>query len=132
MRVSGRIYNKYVVTLPQIWYTFCVETQTKIFGSVRRTEVLVALALLEETYPSELAHVLDIPLMTVQRILDDLEREDVVVKRTVGRNRMASLNPRLYGVAELRGFLMKYALRTDIVDRLAKLRRRPRRTGKEV
>jgi DNA-binding MarR family transcriptional regulator len=94
--------------------------------------VLFALALLEETYPSELARLLEIPLMTVQRILDDLEREGVVVKRTVGRNRMATLNPRMYGGAELRDFLMKYSRRTNIQKRLAKLRRRPRRTGKEI
>ncbi len=109
-----------------------MEPASKLFGSVQRTEILLGLALLDESYASELARVLDIPLMTVQRVLDDLEREGVVVKRTVGRNRMASLNPRMYGGAELREFLTKYARRTDIEKRLATLRRRPRRTGKEV
>lgn len=109
-----------------------MEAQSKLFGSPTRTRLLVAIASLKETYPSELARVLELSNLTVQRILADLEREGVIVSRMLGRNRIVSLNPRMYGAAEFESFLSKYARRTDIQQKLAGLRRRPRRAGKEI
>ena len=103
----------------------------KLFGSEPRSKLLVALALLGETFPSELARVIGSSLITTQRILRDLERESIVASRQVGRNRMVSLNPRMYGAAELVALLEKYARRTDVVERIEQIRRRPRRPGKE-
>ena len=93
----------------------------------------MVIALLKETYPREIARVCDLPLVSVQRIVRDLEAEDVLASRLIGGNRMVMLNPRSYGVDELRGFLLKYSKRNpDLNDRAAELRRRPRRTGKPI
>jgi DNA-binding transcriptional ArsR family regulator len=107
-----------------------VETPAKLFGSVPRTKIILAVALLKETYPRELARALDIPLLTAQRVLNDYEREGILASRIVGNNRMFSLNARMYGAPELESFLKKYARRTEVETSLSQLRRRPRRAGK--
>jgi len=104
----------------------------KLFGSPSRTRTLVAIALLKDSYVQQLAGLLELSQPAVFRIVNDLEREGVLVSRYVGRTRMVSLNPRLYGVSELDAFLLKYAKGTDIGERVARILRRPRRRGKEL
>jgi DNA-binding transcriptional ArsR family regulator len=104
----------------------------KLFGSATRTQTLLAIALLRETYVRQLAELLGGSSPVLFRIVDDLEREGILVSRYVGRTRTISLNPRLYGVHELEAFLLKYAKGTDIEDRVATVRRRPRRRGKRI
>ena len=101
------------------------------FGGTARTRVLVALHLLEESYPRELARVLGASLSGVQRALLGLERDGLVAARTVGRMRLFRFDPRYFALRELRVYVMKLALaETAIESRIASLRRRPRRTGK--
>jgi len=109
-----------------------METGTKLFGSQAKTEVLLAVALLKETYARELARALQLPLLTVQRVLNALTKEGVVVSRLVGSNRIFTLNRRMYAISELEAFLIKYARRTDLDERLGQLRRRPRRAKKAI
>jgi DNA-binding transcriptional ArsR family regulator len=109
-----------------------MEPAARLFGSAPRTRILIAVALLTETYPRELARLLDLARLTVQRILDSFEREGVILSRIVGRNRVVSLNRRMYGAAELEAFLLKYARHTDLDDIVSRLRRRPRRRGKAL
>jgi hypothetical protein len=105
----------------------------KLFGSTPRSRVLTLVALLDDTYPRELARLAGAPLVSVQRIVKDLEREGVLATRIVGANRQVSLNPRFYGADELRSLLLKYARRDPDLDRrVSSLRRRPRRTGKAL
>lgn len=104
----------------------------KLFGSATRTRTLLVIALLKETYVRQLAELLGLSSPVLFRIVDDLEREGIVVSSNVGRTRAISLNPRLYGVHELEAFLLKYAKGTDIEDRVATIRRRPRRRGKKI
>ena len=106
--------------------------EPKLFGSATRTRTLVAIALLKDSYVRQLADILEISQPTIFRIVDDLEREGVVVSRYVGRTRIVSINPRLYGSGELEAFLLKYAKGTDVEDKIARIRRRPRRRGKAV
>jgi hypothetical protein len=104
---------------------------SQLFGSSTRTAVLVALRLLEETFPSELADLLGVRLFTVQSILVSLEREAVVVSRLLGRTRSLALNPRYFAYAELSALLWKLGERdVDLQAKLAGRRRRPRRAGK--
>ncbi|MDE2480812.1 MAG: winged helix-turn-helix transcriptional regulator [bacterium] len=105
---------------------------SKIFGSVPRTEVLLAISLLGDTYPSELARGLGFPAPSVQRILRDLETEGILVSRERGRTRLYALNPRLYGVSALTEFLRKYVQQTEVDAKLQRLRTRPRRPAKEL
>lgn len=105
----------------------------KLFGSPSRSKILTLVALLNESYPRELARLSDVPLLSVQRIVNDLEREGVFATRVVGRNRVVSLNPRFYGANELSSLLLKYAKRDPMLEeRASALRRRPRRAGKQL
>jgi DNA-binding transcriptional ArsR family regulator len=108
-----------------------IERDPELFGSRNRTSVLVAIRLLEETYPSELAALLGIGLFVVQRVLESLEREAVIVSRLLGRTRRVALNPRYFAQKELAALLWKmgqYDL--ELQRKLGAKRRRPRRPGK--
>jgi hypothetical protein len=106
--------------------------EPKLFGSATRTRALLAITLLKETYVRQLAGLLQLSEPVLFRIVDDLEREGILVSRYVGRTRTVSLNPRLYGVGELEAFLLKYAKGTDIEEKVGRIRRRPRRRGKKI
>jgi DNA-binding transcriptional ArsR family regulator len=104
-----------------------------IFGSTRRTEVLVLLALAGESYPREMARVLNAPLISVQTIVDGLESAGLTTSRLVGNQRRVSLNPRFYGIRELQALLLRIAEAfPEIGLSVDTLRRRPRRRGKRI
>lgn len=107
------------------------ERDIALFGSRNRTAVLVGLRLLGESYPSELARLLDLHLFSVQEILASFEREGVIVSRQAGRTRLVTLNPR-YFAAEALGELLWTLGKHDtaLQAQLAAKRRRPRRPGK--
>lgn len=109
-----------------------MQTQThRLFGSARRTEILLLLALLEESYPSELARVLGARVYSVQSILDGLEREGVVTTQRLGRMRQVTLNPRYRAARELRALLTKLGHDDPaLVDAVARRRPHPIRQGK--
>ncbi len=103
------------------------------FGGQARTRVLVALRLLDSSYPRELSRVLDIPVSAVSRALARLERDALVAGRTVGRSRIYTLNPAYFAARELAAFLSRLALAdSELREGTARLRRRPRRTGKPL
>lgn len=105
----------------------------KLFGSRRRTEVLLGVALLGETYARELARLLNAPLLSVQRVVDALDEEGVVAVRSFGKERRVTLNPRFFAIAELRALLLRLAEgETEIQQAVSSLRRSPRRKGKEL
>lgn len=103
------------------------------FGSASRTRVLLALSEMGESFARELSRLLEIPLNSVQGALRGLERDGLVVGRTVGRNRMFCLNPGYFALPELRPYLDRLA-RADsrLTVALRATRRRPRRTGKPL
>ncbi len=104
---------------------------SQLFGTSTRTAVLVAIRLLEGTYPSELAALLGVRPFTVQSILASLEREAIIVSRLMGRTRTVALNPRYFAHAELSALLWRLGEHdVDLQARLAARRRRPRRAGK--
>lgn len=110
-----------------------VNSNSSPFGSGARTGVLLALRLLAESYPRELARVLDRNLSAVQRALESLERDGLVAARSVGRTRVYRLNPRGYARPELERYLSRLLdPETELQARAAALRRRPRRTGKPL
>ena len=103
------------------------------FGGQTRTRVLLALRLLDESYPRELSRALGLPLSGVQMALRGLERDGLVAARTAGRTRLFRLNPRYFAREELRHYLLRLTEPDDdLRQRLAQLRRRPRRTGKPL
>lgn len=103
------------------------------FGGRTRTLVLVALSALEESFPRELARILDAPLNGIQQALKGLEADGIVSGRTAGRTRLFRLNPRYFAREELQTYLERLAQpEADLLRRINALRRRPRRTGKPL
>jgi DNA-binding transcriptional ArsR family regulator len=101
------------------------------FGSQARTRVLLAVRLLEESYPRELARALDLPLNSVQMAIRSLERDGLLASRRVGRTRLVRLNPRYFARDDLQPYLLTLAAAdADLRRRMTALRRRPRRSGK--
>jgi DNA-binding FadR family transcriptional regulator len=95
--------------------------------------VLLALRLLTESYPRELARVLDTSLNGVQQALRGLEVDGIVAGRNAGRTRLFTLNPRYFAYEDLRRYLLRLASpELELKKRIEDLRRRPRRTGKPL
>jgi DNA-binding transcriptional ArsR family regulator len=110
-----------------------VNTFPSPFGSPTRTQILLALELLSESYARELARFLALNLSTVQKAVGSLEDDGLVVGRAVGRTRVLQLNPRAAARQQLRRYLAALLeSEPELRGRAARLRRRPRRTGKPL
>ena len=110
-----------------------VKIATSPFGTAARTSVLLALSLLSESYPRELARLLDLPLSGVQRALRSLESDGLIAARSAGRTRLFRLDPRYFARAELLALLSRLSEAEDgLKGRVEALRRRPRRSGKPL
>lgn len=106
---------------------------TSPFGSQTRTRLLLALALLEQSYARELARVLKIPISVIQKALLSLERDGLVVARRMGRTRLVTLNPRYFARRELLALINRLAEPDErLKNAVAALRKRPRRSGKRL
>lgn len=105
----------------------------RLFGSELRTKILIYLALLEESYAGELAQLIKVSRVTVYRALEALEREGYVSSLISGRERWVRLNPHNTAVQPLTTLLTRLGeSEPEILAELSKLRRRPRRRGKEL
>ncbi|PYM17843.1 MAG: ArsR family transcriptional regulator [Candidatus Rokuibacteriota bacterium] len=101
------------------------------FGGQTRTRVLLTLYLVGQSYPRELARLLETPVSGVQKALKSLEVDGLVAGRAVGRTRLVQLEPRYFAREALEGFLRRLVEpEATLRRRVAALRRRPRRTGK--
>lgn len=110
-----------------------VKVRSSPFGSASRTAVLLALSLLTESYPRELARLLALPLSGVQRALRSLEADGLIAARSVGRTRLFRLDARYFARDDLVRFLARIAeSEGELRERLEALRRRPRKTGKPL
>jgi DNA-binding transcriptional ArsR family regulator len=107
--------------------------QSSPFGGRTRTETLVALCLLRESYARELTRLLDRPLSGIQKAVRSLEEDGLVTGRMIGRTRILSLAPRYFAHEELQRYLERLAESEDQIRRRAgRLRRRPRKSGKRL
>jgi hypothetical protein len=105
----------------------------KVFGSRRRTEVLILVALLGESYPTELARLLEAPLYSIQTIVEALDREGILATRLSGNSRRVALDPRYYAFKDLRSLLTRLAeAEPGLRAAAARRRSRPRRAGKPL
>lgn len=103
------------------------------FGGWTRTRVLLALRLLEESYPRELARILEAPPSGVWKALCSLELDGLVAGRSMGRTRVFRIEPRYFAYKDLLAYLLRLVEPEDeLRDRVASIRRRPRRTGKPL
>ena len=104
-----------------------------LFGTATRTRILILIFMLKETYPSQVAEILEISLNQSQGAIESLEVPGIVVRVTDGRQRKVKLNPRYAFKEELQSLLQKMAV-SDITmqEKLAEYRRRPRKSGKPL
>lgn len=104
-----------------------------MFGSQSRTDVLIALAFLEESHGGELASMLPLTLSQVQRALASLESAGIAVSVPRGNQRRYRLNPRYPVLPELSALLGALVIhRPDLSERMMSVRRRPRKRGKDL
>jgi len=104
-----------------------------LFGTQTRTATLVAVHALGETHAAELARIIGRSLSRVQASLDSLERAGVLVGALEGGARRVRLSPRYPAKPELEALLDRLvSLDTQLLDRLAAERRRPRRASKSL
>jgi len=102
-----------------------VKSQSSPFGGQTRTRTLVALRLLESSYPRELSRILSVPVSAVSRALAGLERDALVAGRAVGRTRIFTLSPTYFARQELSAYLSRLSdADADLRERTAQLRRR--------
>lgn len=103
------------------------------FGGQTRTSVLLALGLLGETHLRELARILETRLSGVQQAIRSLELDGLIAGRSIGRTRAYRIDPRYFAYRELLTYILRLAETEDkLSDRVAALRRRPRRTRKPL
>ncbi len=105
-----------------------------LLGSASAERALLFIAVRSEGYASEIAHFFDASLYGIQRQLEKFESGGVLAARQSGRTRLYSLSPRYAFTKELRALLEK-ALSfypPEEQERLANVRRRPRRKGKPL
>jgi DNA-binding MarR family transcriptional regulator len=97
-----------------------------------RTALLLLVAVLEETYPAELARYLGTSISSVQRTLDKVEDEGLIATRPFAV-RTVTLNPLNPSNKELRALLLRIAEGYPEYKKLKESRRtRPRRRGKKL
>jgi DNA-binding transcriptional ArsR family regulator len=103
------------------------------FGGKTRTAVLLALRLLSESYPRELARVLGKQLSGVQQALRGLELDGLVAARPAGRTKLYRINPRYFAYDDLQRYVLRLTEpEEDLRRRIESMRRRPRRVGKPL
>lgn len=103
------------------------------FGGQTRTRVLLALGLLGESHLRELARVLKSSFSGVQQAVRSLELDGLIAGRSIGRTRAYRIDPRYFAYRELLSYVLRLADTEDkLSDRVASLRRRPRRTRKPL
>ena len=85
-------------------------------------------------YPREIANSWSMDVSTVQNQLLRLERDGLLVSRTVGRTRVFEFNPRYAFKDEVKALLDKALTRLppNVQEQLTLQRKRPRRTGKPL
>jgi DNA-binding transcriptional ArsR family regulator len=110
-----------------------IKLRSSPFGGQTRTRALLALRLVGESYPRELARLLQAPVSGVLRALRGLEADGLVAARPMGRLRLYRLEPRYFAHEALAAYLGRLLEpEAELRERAGRLRRRPRRAGKPL
>jgi predicted ArsR family transcriptional regulator len=109
-------------------------TLEAVFGSRSAAQVLLFLEAYGSGYAMRIAETYEVTLRGVQRQLQRLEANGVLVSRTVGRTRVFEFNTRNPTVRNLRSFLEAELelLPEEDIKKYYRQRQRPRRTGKQL
>jgi DNA-binding transcriptional MocR family regulator len=103
-----------------------------VFGNRSAVQVLLFLEAYGSGHARRIADTYEVPLRSIQRQLQRLEANGVLVSRAVGRTRLFEFNMRSPSVRNLRVLLAAELdlLPEEDVKRYYRQRQRPRRTGK--
>ncbi len=103
-----------------------------LFGSRSAAQTLLFLQNYGEGHARRIAATFDVSHTAIQRQLQRLEAEGILVSRMVGNTRVFTWNPRSATVKELRKFLETELdrLPDDLTKQYFRQRQRPRRSGK--
>ena len=109
-----------------------IEMIESVFGSLLKEKILVYIAVNPESYPNEISRVFQSSLSSVQKHLENLEKNGIVVSRLKGKTRLYDLNPRSPFRKELTALLEKvYSfINENEKEKFFVRRSRPRREGK--
>ena len=109
-------------------------TSTGLFGSQVREDILkIVVAMDHGAYARQIAGLLGLDLITVQRNLRRLEEDGILASRFVDRVRLFELNRRYRYFAPLSSLLQTMLHDDARVRRAAEtVRQRPRRSGKAI
>ena len=103
-----------------------------LFGSTNRTDVLVAVGRLGETYVAEIGRLLNLRPTEVVRALSSLERSGVVATKRLGNTRVVRLEPRYRAKDELYALLLRLSESPRYAGVWSEVRGRPRAIGKPL
>lgn len=105
-----------------------------IVGSTNAERVLSFLDARESGYASEIAKLYGVGPSMVQKQLDRMERDGLLVHESVGRMRIYSFNPRYAFTKPLRNLMseVRAAYPKKLRDELELNRRRPRKKNKPL
>ena len=106
----------------------------ELFGSKNRERVLQFILANNEGYAKEIADFYQSSLDPIQKQLERLELGSILVSKKVGRTRLFMFNPRYAFMKELESLLLKARdyYEPEMIERLTKQRKRPRRKGKPL
>jgi predicted transcriptional regulator len=105
-----------------------------VFGSEGAERVLLFLAARGQGYALEIANTFEMSVSNVQKHLERMERDSLLVNAKIGRTRVYSFNPRFAFKDEVEALLNK-ALEVapdSLKETLLQNRRRPRRKEKPL
>lgn len=105
-----------------------------ILGSTSAERVLLFLTARDEGYASEIAQLFETDISPVQKQLERMERDGLLINRKVGRTRLYSFNPRYPFVPELKTMMNKALDMSPekLQEKLLLNRRRPRKKSKPL
>jgi predicted transcriptional regulator len=105
-----------------------------VLGSEGAERVLLFLAARGQGYALEIAKTFDMSVSNVQKHLERMERDGLLVNAMVGRSRVYSFNPRYAFKNEVEALLNKAVTMSPppLQEVLTLNRRRPRRAGKPL
>ncbi|TFG75935.1 MAG: ArsR family transcriptional regulator [Chrysiogenales bacterium] len=105
-----------------------------VFGSLLKEKILVYITVNPESYPNEISRVFQSSLSSVQKHLENLEKNGIVVSRLKGKTRLYDLNPRSPFKKELTALLEKiYSfINENEKEKFFVRGSRPRRKGKPL
>ena len=106
----------------------------ELFGSKNRERVLQYILTNGQGYAKGIADFYDSSVDPIKKQLERLEFGGILVSQTVGRTRLFMFNPRYAFKEELIALLEKARdyYSEEEQERLTKMRKRPRRTGKPL